>query len=200
MSKKIFILVVIILNVVKGQEYSLLRNVRECLRNNETVVCLKERALNILDEAVVSDQPIPVNDYIDIVRDPGYQVNLTAKEDLPRDLTERSEMINQLLIKRVDDFFESRSMKFKMAKLVQGIYNFIYSEIEAFYDGTVSLNLHKNLYSDMVGPYNDYIYDLSNVVAKLLPSCLAPERKKTKRTKYYNKYFHFLPFGKEISL
>lgn len=180
-----FVAIFLISHLAQGQEYSLIRSVRECLRNNETVVCLKERALGILDEAITSDQPISVNDYIDIIKDPGYQVNLTAKEDLPRDLKERSEMINQLLIKRVDDFFESRSMKFKMAKLVQGIYKFIHNEIMAFYDGTVELNLDKKLYSDMVGPYNDYFYDLSQVVSKLLPSCLAPERKKTKKSKKY---------------
>lgn len=132
----------------------------------------------MVDEAVISDYPIPVNDYIEIVRDSTYQVNLTAQEDLPRDLNERSETLNQLLLKRVDDFFESRSMKLKMKKLVQGIYNFIYSEIEAFYEGTVSLKLHK--YNAYIEPYNDYFFDISKVIAKFIPSCMIPEKKKNK--------------------
>lgn len=178
------LLVLCLSHLTKGQEISIFKSIRECLRENSTALCLKERALKIVDEAVTSDQPIPVNDYIDIVRDSSYQVNLTAEEDLPRDLKERSESLTQLLIKRVDDFFESRSMKFKMAKIMQGIYKFIYSEIEAFYEGTVSLNLHNTMYSDVIGPYNDYLFDVSKIITNFIPNCMVPPKMKGKSKVY----------------
>lgn len=168
------LLVLLLFDPTEGQDFSIIKSIRECLKDKNISLCFKERALKIVDEAVISDQPIPVNDYIDIVRDSSYQLNLTSEEELPRDLKERSETLSQLLTKRVDDFFESRSMKFKMAKIMQGIYNFIKSELTAFYEGTVSLNL-KNVAS----PYNEFIFDMSNVIAKLIPNCMITSGKKS---------------------
>lgn len=158
------------------QEISIIKSIRECVKENHTVLCLKERALKIVDEAVFSDQPIPVNDYLEIVRESSYKVNLTEEDNLPRDVNERNEILNQLLAKRLDEFFESRTMQLKMAQIVKGIYNFIYSEIEAFYEGTTSIHIYK----DMIEHYNDMFFDISKTISKLIPQCMLPTRQKTK--------------------
>lgn len=118
--------IVLVLYILRGnnaQDTSILRSVRECLRTNSSVVCLKEKALRIIDEAMASDKPLKVSDYVDIVKDPNFQPDKSTLQVLPKDLQQRSEKLNDILVKKVDEFFESRTIKFNLANVFdEGIF------------------------------------------------------------------------------
>lgn len=173
-----FISFMILIGISQGRDIPILRSIRECIRSNSSIVCLKERALKIIDEAVASDQPLQLTEYVDIVRDPSYQMNLTEEESLPRSLKERSEKLTDLLSRRVDEFFESRTLKLNLAKVFEGIYKYVYNELDAFYQGTQQLELKKDVYKDLFGYYNKFFYGVSRQVTKLIPDCLIPVSKK----------------------
>ncbi|GLV32667.1 hypothetical protein CBL_00626 [Carabus blaptoides fortunei] len=111
------VLVLLLLQENNAQDISILRSVRECLRTNSSMVCLKEKALRIIDEAMVSDKPLKVSDYVDIVKDPNFQPDKSNLQVLPKDLKQRSEKLNDMLVKKVDEFFESRTIKFNLANV-----------------------------------------------------------------------------------
>lgn len=163
----------LVLDLSEAYDVSILKSIRECFQGNKCIVCLKEKLLMIIDEALTSDQPLEISDFVDIVRDPNYKLNTTEDEaKLPKDPTERSEKLNDLLTKRVDDFFESRTIKFNLAKVVEGIYDFIYRELESFYEGTIALNLNfnKKTFHQIFGNYNNYIFNIVHMINTLLPN------------------------------
>lgn len=118
-SAKLFCLVLafLVIEPAIAQDVSILRSIRECLKSPMSTVCLKERALTLIDEAMVSEKPIKVLDYVDIVRNPSYQPNTTNLEVLPRDLKERNEKLNDMLLQKVDEFFQSRTVKFNLGSV-----------------------------------------------------------------------------------
>lgn len=111
------VLALLAFNEANAQDLTIIRHIRECLKGPTTVVCLKEKALKIIDEAMISEKPLKVMDMVDIVRNPNYVANKTDLQELPRDLKERNEMLNDMLIQKVDEFFQSRTVKFNLANI-----------------------------------------------------------------------------------
>lgn len=83
------------------------------------VVCLKEEALEFLNRTIMSEKPMRFFDMIEIEKDPGYKPNLTG-DDLPNDVGERSSKLNDVLYHKVEELFESRTVKFSLANVIEG--------------------------------------------------------------------------------
>lgn len=85
---------------------SLFARVRFCMRQSEIVNCLKNYAIEKLDNAIESDQPYVINEFISVNRDPTYQRDLLES-------SERERSLNQILFTRIRDFFASRIIAIK---------------------------------------------------------------------------------------
>ncbi|KAF2894131.1 hypothetical protein ILUMI_12045 [Ignelater luminosus] len=100
-------------------EPALLRRVRECLSKPLAMICLKEEALGVLNRTIMSEKPMKFFETVEIAKDSNYRPNLLDNE-LPEDPTERGKKLNSLLYHKVEEFFESRSIKFSLANTFEG--------------------------------------------------------------------------------
>lgn len=92
---------------------------RDCLGSKNAVVCLKEEALNAVNETVHSDQPITIYDTVDVVRDPNYKINDTG-EALPEDAALRSRRLTELLYEKMEEFLSSRTLQLRLNSVIEG--------------------------------------------------------------------------------
>ncbi|KAK5644797.1 hypothetical protein RI129_006097 [Pyrocoelia pectoralis] len=113
----IFLSVAILLG--SAQETIPFKRIRECLLKPHVIVCLKEEAVDILNKTIMSEQPMRIFDMIDIEKDPNYRCNISGK-DLPEDISARSAKLNDILYHQVEDLFESRTVKFSLANVIEG--------------------------------------------------------------------------------
>lgn len=121
---KLFYCVIIcvsFINVGLTQDFSLIKRMRECFTQDYTIVCLKERALDVINQTIFSDKPLNVYGLINIIKDPNFQVNTTEDNNLPSDVNERNIKLNDMLYDKVEEFVESRSMKINLSDVFEGI-------------------------------------------------------------------------------
>ncbi|XP_055682623.1 uncharacterized protein LOC129789632 [Lutzomyia longipalpis] len=93
------------MSVERPKLLGILPTVRFCFRQNEIGNCLKNYAIERLENAIESDKPYVINEFISINRDPAYQRDLGSGEK------ERS--LNQILFSRIRDFLSSRLISIK---------------------------------------------------------------------------------------
>lgn len=110
---------VYLVSVCYCQNVSLIKKIRECIIQEQAILCLKERALDVLNETIFNEKPLNVYGVIDIVKDPNYKVNET-EESLPNDLIERNDKLNRMLYDKVEEFVQSRSMKINLSNVFEG--------------------------------------------------------------------------------
>lgn len=111
-----------VLQTTTAEETSIPRKIRDCLGQDTPTLCLKEKALAIINETIMSDAPLNIYGIVDIVKDPDYKPNTTHLESLPADDKERSLKLNSLLYEKLDEFIQSRSVKFSLGSMFEGIY------------------------------------------------------------------------------
>lgn len=87
---------------------------RECLGKSHPGLCLKERALAALDEAMTTEKPFVLFDIVEIARNPAFRFNSTDNF-LPEEASARNLALSDVLYTKVEDFFKSRVIKFNMA-------------------------------------------------------------------------------------
>ncbi|XP_017778916.1 PREDICTED: uncharacterized protein LOC108564365 [Nicrophorus vespilloides] len=100
-------------------DLSMLKRIRGCLTHDGPVVCLKERALDVLNETIMSDKPMSLYGIVDVVKDPGYKASVDV-EDLPRDLASRNLKLNEMIYDKVEEFFASRSLSLNLGNIIEG--------------------------------------------------------------------------------
>ncbi|CAG9760719.1 unnamed protein product [Ceutorhynchus assimilis] len=99
--------------------YEIAVTVKKCLSNKHPVVCLKEKALDALNETVFTDEPIIIG-YIRIEKNDEYDWNKTRDSALPNEITKRSLLLNDALYEKLQDFFKSRTIRFNIDEAVEG--------------------------------------------------------------------------------
>lgn len=107
-------------------DFSVIKRMRECFTKDYTIVCLKERALDVINDTIFSDKPMNVYGLINIVKDPNFQANSTDDNNLPIDVNERNVKLNEMLYEKVEEFVESRSMKINLSDVFEGILSIEY--------------------------------------------------------------------------
>lgn len=113
------LLLLSVIQITCAFEPPILKRVRECLSRPLAMICLKEEALEVLNRTIMSEKPMRIFDTIEIAKDSNYRPNLFENE-LPEDATERNKKLNSLLHRKVEEFFESRSIKFSLANTFEG--------------------------------------------------------------------------------
>lgn len=108
-----------LLNSAHCQEASVLKRIRECFTGENVSICLKEKALDVLNETIMSDKPFNIYGFVDIIKDPNFKTN-TTEEYLPPNLDERNVQLNKILYDKVEEFVESRSMKVNLSNIFEG--------------------------------------------------------------------------------
>ncbi|GAB0087559.1 hypothetical protein DMENIID0001_018840 [Sergentomyia squamirostris] len=91
----------------KTKSLGVLPMVRFCLRQSEIVNCLKNYAIERLDNAIESDQAVVINEFISVNRDPTYQHQVAVESG------ESERSLNQILLTRIRDFLASRIITIK---------------------------------------------------------------------------------------
>lgn len=92
---------------------------KSCIGDRNPVLCVKEKALDALNETIMSDEPMRFFDTLTIERNPDYLTNETG-EDLPQEASARSIKLTNILYDRIEDFFKSRTLKLNLAPAFEG--------------------------------------------------------------------------------
>lgn len=82
------------------------------------MICLKEEALITLNETIESDKPVTIFNMIDILKDPNYKSNITD-ELLPKDASQRSERLTEMLEEKVDELVQSRTVRLNLNSVIE---------------------------------------------------------------------------------
>ncbi|KAK4875564.1 hypothetical protein RN001_011986 [Aquatica leii] len=117
-TKVALLLQFFVTTISSNQDPIVLRRIRECLSKPHAIICLKEEAVDFLNRTIMNDRPMRFFDMIDIEKDPNYRCNITV--DLPDDINERSAKLNDVLYHQVENLFESRTVKFSLANVIEG--------------------------------------------------------------------------------
>lgn len=117
--KKIIFLLVVLSAACKAQYNDIYIKLKDCFGSANAVVCLKEEALNAINQTIYSDKPITLYEMVDIVRDPNYSPN-TTEETLPAEASLRSAKLNELLFEKVDEFISSRTIQLNLNSVIEG--------------------------------------------------------------------------------
>lgn len=99
--------------------YKIAVSVKECLSNKYPAVCLKERALEAINETIFLDEPIMIG-YIRIEKNHDYDWNKTKEDVLPNEISKRSIVLNNALYDKLQDFFKSRTIKLNVDEAIEG--------------------------------------------------------------------------------
>ncbi|CAH0555722.1 unnamed protein product [Brassicogethes aeneus] len=126
--KLLFTLLVIIIDthhaVSADQNFSLLlenvNNFKKCLGDKYPIMCFKERALDVLNETIMSDAPITFIDGLIIERNPEYIPDTIEEQNLPSEASARSSKLSNILHEMIEDFFKSRTLKVNLAPQFEG--------------------------------------------------------------------------------
>lgn len=118
--KHLVICVMMIVQVCT-QNFSLyLKNVRQCLSSNNSAICVKEETLDLLNETIYSDEPIYLLGNINISRNKEYMPEFT-QEAMPLEASQRSLVLNDAILTKIEDFFKSRLIQFKVSDSSEGM-------------------------------------------------------------------------------
>ncbi|BES96533.1 Protein of unknown function (DUF1676) [Nesidiocoris tenuis] len=91
---------------------------RQCENSVDPVICLKARAVKLVDRALHSDA-IPLVDGISLIKRPESERSLKEElEPLPTDLESRANKVDDLLWNRVGAFLQSHSVQLNMPSFV----------------------------------------------------------------------------------
>ena len=109
---------------------------RQCQNEDDSLTCLKLRALRIVDRAGLISR-IPMTDGLSLVRveaderslDEDNEIVPEDDRQLPADLEQRSEYLDELLTKRINRFFKLHQLEFGLPKNVyeEGQQLFLYN-------------------------------------------------------------------------
>lgn len=99
--------------------YKIAVSVKECLSNKYPAVCLKERALEAINETIFLDEPIMIG-YIRIEKNHDYDWNKTKEDVLPNEISKRSIVLNNALYDKLQNFFKSRTIKLNVDEAIEG--------------------------------------------------------------------------------
>lgn len=117
------ILLIIPYKIVSTQNVSdLLKSItvfRGCLKNKQSVMCMKEKVVEILNETILNDNPIRVG-FLEILKNPDYFINTTENEILPRETSERSSKLTDIILHKIEQFFKSRTLKLNLSNAFEG--------------------------------------------------------------------------------
>ncbi|KAJ8943730.1 hypothetical protein NQ314_009667 [Rhamnusium bicolor] len=97
---------------------------RDCITNRYSFMCIKERALSILNETVMDERPINFG-FIEIQKNPEYFINSSENENFPREVSERSSKLSEMLFEKIIQFFKSRTVKLNLSNVFEGEIKFI---------------------------------------------------------------------------
>lgn len=117
--KRIVFLLLVSFTTCPAQYSGIYTKLKDCLSAKNAVVCLKEEALNAINETIYSDKPITLYEMVDIVKDPQYISNNT-NEALPEDMDLRSAKLNELLFEKLDEFFSTRTVQLNLNSVIEG--------------------------------------------------------------------------------
>ncbi|KAJ4450982.1 hypothetical protein ANN_02417 [Periplaneta americana] len=109
----------------EGNWKVLYRLITDCAQKSDMSVCLKMKAVTFLDRAITMKNPLLVNDYLSLARDPSYKDETVGpqgrslkplseallEQSLPQSLEERSERLDDMLQDKVDKFLQSRTVQ-----------------------------------------------------------------------------------------
>ncbi|KAF6208880.1 hypothetical protein GE061_014622 [Apolygus lucorum] len=94
---------------------------KQCEEAQDPVICLKARAVKLVDRALHAEA-IPIVDGISLTKRPETERSLKAElEPLPADLESRSSKVDDLLWNRVDAFLQSHSVQFNMPSFINDV-------------------------------------------------------------------------------
>ncbi|KAL1494626.1 hypothetical protein ABEB36_010196 [Hypothenemus hampei] len=99
--------------------YKIVVSIKQCLSDKYPAVCLKERALEALNETVYLDEPILIG-YIRVERNLDYNWNNTKNEPLPDAISKRSIVLNDALFDKLQEFLKSRTIKLNVDEAIEG--------------------------------------------------------------------------------
>ncbi|KAJ8952322.1 hypothetical protein NQ318_017216 [Aromia moschata] len=94
--------------------------VRDCLSTSYSVLCLKEKALVVLNQTIMNDKPIHFG-IIEIKRNPEYFINTTDDQTLPREVKERSSRLTDIILEKIEEFLRSRVVKVNLVNAFEGL-------------------------------------------------------------------------------
>lgn len=96
--------------------YKNLKSFRECLGKDHAIVCFKEKALDAINETILSDQPITFfHNMVDIEKNPQFHIDTLPGIQLPDDVQSRNSKLSDVLYEKIEELFKSRIIKFNMA-------------------------------------------------------------------------------------
>jgi hypothetical protein len=88
-------------------------------------VCLKIKAVTVLDKVTSLKIPLEINDYVSLARDPMYKEDgpqgrslkllseTQLEESLPRSTEERNGRLDEMIQEKLDTFLQSRTLQLK---------------------------------------------------------------------------------------
>ncbi|KAI4461709.1 hypothetical protein MML48_5g00002976 [Holotrichia oblita] len=122
---KLLAICIMMIVEVRSQNLSLyLKSVRDCLSSNNSAICVKEETLDLLNETIYSDEPIRLLGNINISRNKEY-IPEFKQEAMPLEASQRSLVLNDAILSRIEDFFKSRLIQFKIADSSEGIIDIV---------------------------------------------------------------------------
>jgi hypothetical protein len=100
----------------------LYRLVTDCAKAPEMSVCLKMKAVTVLDRIASLTTPLQINDYVSLARDPAYEEGPQGRslkplsetqleESLPRSAEERNGRLDDMIQEKLDTFLQSRTLQ-----------------------------------------------------------------------------------------
>ncbi|XP_075210472.1 uncharacterized protein LOC142317808 [Lycorma delicatula] len=97
----------------------LYNTIEKCSEEKDVGVCLKLKAVGLMDRALVQDEPLPLTNYISIAKDPSKGVSQNSYNEteseiaarLPRSYEERSSTLDQMLQDRISKYLETRTIQ-----------------------------------------------------------------------------------------
>lgn len=108
---------------VRGQNVSdfvkTIFSYKDCFSKKLPVLCLKERAVMVLNDTIMDDRPITIG-FLEFQKNPAYFPNGTEEENLPMDVTQRSLKLGDILMDKIEEFFKSRTVKLNLSSAFEG--------------------------------------------------------------------------------
>ncbi|XP_018321591.1 uncharacterized protein LOC108734501 [Agrilus planipennis] len=104
---------------IAAGDVHIVHRVRKCIGKDYSMVCIKEELLDILNQTVMSHESFRLGNWMEIERDPEYVAN-HIDEDLPTNMEKRDEKLTELLYRKAEEYFESRSLRLHLADVIEG--------------------------------------------------------------------------------
>jgi hypothetical protein len=106
-----------------GNWKMLYRLISDCAKTSDMSVCLKIKAVTVLDRVASLKTPLEINDYVSLARDPVYKEDgaqgrslkplseTQLEESLPRSIEERNGQLDEMIQEKLDTFLQSRTLQ-----------------------------------------------------------------------------------------